>query len=277
MSLRSITYSPRKIGPYRKRLRPPSLLPDWAWPLLGFLLLLLVGAAALWDGRAGGRFTGPLLMLLGLAGLTWRLRKHRQEWLEQRAVREEKERRRALLNARRERSAQERLRRQEQKAAQAHAAARAAEVAAVERQARQQAIQEAQAHRAEQDRLIYLEADRLRRLDDAALRTEVRALFTAAGFQTASPSAEADCDLLLHSTASQREAVARCVPVGHKAGVADVQALEDWRQEIGAEHAYLLSLAGFSPPAVRLAQHLPLTLVEAHLLAQWKHTGKIQG
>src|SRR5262245_46420851 len=129
MSFRSVTHSKRAWF-YRKRSPRPLILPDWAWPLLGSFLLFLLGAMMLWDGRAGGKITGLLLMLGGAVGLVWRLRTHWQEWQAQRAAKEAKERRKALLAARRERSAQERQRRQEQKAAQANATARAEEAIA---------------------------------------------------------------------------------------------------------------------------------------------------
>jgi hypothetical protein len=251
------------------------LLPDWVWPLLGSILLLTLGAAMLRDGRAGGRITGPLLMLAGLAGLVWRIRIHWQEWEALRAAREAKERRKALLAARRERNAQERVRRQEQKAARASATARAAEALAAERQGRLQAAQEALEHRLEQERLATAEAARLRRLDDASLQTEVASVFALCGLMPEHPPSEAECDLLLSSNAEGSRHLARCVPVQRQASAVDVRELETWRQETGSRHAYLISLAGFSPAAVRLAQNLPLTLVEAHLLAQWKQAGKI--
>ena len=53
-----------------------------------------------------------------------------------------------------------------------------------------------------------------------------------------------------------------------------VHEMEAWRRDAGAREAFLVSMAGFAPGAVRAAKEKPITLVEAHLLAGWAATAE---
>jgi hypothetical protein len=179
--------------------------------------------------------------------------------------------RRAVLQAaRRERDAQERARRQAQRAARMREAERRAqERAARQQMERRQARQEAE-ERAAQERRILADVAHLNSLSDSQLAAEVAALFAGRGQSPQTADPETAGDLLLKMPDGTLDAVARCVPAGHVASRVDVQALEAWRQAAGATRGYLIALTGFSPSAVRSVRDLPITLVDAHLLAHWK-------
>ena len=119
------------------------------------------------------------------------------------------------------------------------------------------------------------EAYRLIKLSDSARRGAIIEIFTQCGLQLAKPISGADGYALFHSGEAEGPCAAGFVPAGRKASAVDVREIEAWRVVKSAHRALLISTDGFSPAAVRLAQHLPLTLVDPYLLAQWKHTGKM--
>src|SRR5262249_32885011 len=160
--------------------------------------------------------------------------------------------------------------RRAERAASAEAALRLAQTRLRQHEEAAQQAQETAVLRSERERTVVAETERLLTLTDAELIAEVTALFLRRGQQPEIPAPEADYDLLLPATDGTGPEIARCVPVGRSARAADVQALEAWRETARASHAYLIAVGGFTSGAIRLAQSLPLTLVEAHLLAHWK-------
>ena len=115
------------------------------------------------------------------------------------------------------------------------------------------------------------EVARLKSLSDAQLAAEVAALFAGRGERPEAADPETVGDLLLKAADGTLDAVARCVPTARTAARMDVQAVEAWRQAAGARHGFLIALTGFSPSAARSVRDLPITLVDAHLLAHWKY------
>jgi hypothetical protein len=210
---------------------------------------------------------GLLLLCVGSAGLVWEAR---LVWLaaqQERGRRRHQAAREALATERRERTQRQRHQRQERRHVEERA--RAGQSAALraqraqanvaqqqqdERRARRQELREAAA-----ERWLVMPADRL--------PTEVETLFVQRGFTPLRADGDSLCDLLLEEPTG-RQTLARCLD--HSAGTTDVQALDAWRRNAERSHAYLIALAGFSPQAVRLARSLPITLVEAHLLAAWQ-------
>ena len=235
---------------------------------------LVLGLAASLGPHPAGQAAGSVLILLGGAGLTWWFWRAWQVWQYQQAVRAAAARRAVLQAARRERAEKQRTRRQTQRATRARAAARQAEERAARRQAEHlEAVLQAE-QRAARERRLETEVAHLQSLTEAQLAAEVESIFARRGFRAESMEREAAGDFTLTAKRDGGRQVARCVPTGRVAGLVDVQALEAWRQAANAEHAYLIALAGFSPAAVRSARGLPLTLVEAHLLAHWQVHGR---
>lgn len=234
--------------------------------------LLVLGLALGLGGDAGWQEVGWAGMALGgsgLAGWLWRVWK---VWQDAQAQQEARKRRAALRAARRERAIQERARRRTQRAAKAQAAKRQAEARSHQQQAqRLRAAQEA-ARRSRQEQEIAAEVARLRALPDAGLVEELAATFAQRGLRAQPSDPEAPFDLCLRDATGALVAVARCVPSERVAGVVDVRAVEAWRQDAGAQLAYLVARAGFAPAAVALVRDMPITLVEAYLLAHWRRS-----
>jgi hypothetical protein len=238
--------------------------------ILLYAMLSVLGLAAILTGRPNWRELGWVTLGLGAGGMVRRISREWRRRREAEAAEQAAGERRALQAARRERDRQETARRQAERASRAEAAKRQAEARAAQRNTERLREQEEAARRAKQEQALAAEAQRLRSLSAAQLLAEVSAAFSRRGFRPESPGPDAACDLRLRPMDGGGIEVARCVPAGQSAGVADVKALESWRQEIGARHAYLIALSGFSPAAVRQVRGLPLTLVEAHLLAHWQ-------
>jgi len=238
--------------------------------ILLYAMFCVLGLAAILTGKPNWRELGWVTLGLSVGGMVRRISREWRRRREAEAAEQAAGERRALQAARRERDRQETVRRQTERAARAGAAKRQAAARAAQRHAERLRAQEEAAQRAKREQALATEAQRLRSLSAAQLRTEVAAAFTRRGFRPESPGPDAACDLLLTPADGDGIEIARCVPAGQTAGVADVKALEAWRQEAGARHAYLIALSGFSPAAVRQARGLPLTLVEAHLLAHWQ-------
>jgi len=232
--------------------------------------LLLLGLATAFGQLSGERLLAVLLLLGGGALLAWHGSRVLRRWQAERARQRLAAEKAALRQARRERVLKERARRRAERATQAEAALHGEEARARRHQETAEQAREAAMRRAERDRAVATETERLLALADAELWGAVADLFARQGRQPIHPEPEADCDLLLTAPEGGAQEVARCVPVGRRAGSADVQALEAWRQQAEAERAYLIAMGGFTPGAVRLSQSLPITLVEAHLLAHWR-------
>ena len=105
---------------------------------------------------------------------------------------------------------------------------------------------------------------------------KVRAAFDVSAANAHPPAPDSIIDDVLDMTFVRVEdgslCVARVLPHDRTGVVADVEILEQRRQQTGAQQAYLVGRDGFSAQAVRLAPRLPLTLIEPNLLAQWNIT-----
>lgn len=265
-------WAPRFLRPSRKsassfsRLRQRHLAVLGTICLLFALLLCLNTPSPLRPGTPS--ILTPLVVVgfvaLGRWGaLNWNL--YRQA----RALEAARVRREALRKSRRERTIQERAQRQLARTMRDKERERLAAARAAQKQAEQQRQQEEMARRAARGEAIEADVRQLLRLTDSQLTRHVSFLFARRGYSPRPLTEEADFDILLMSPDGVLAAVARCVPQGHTAGAADVEALEAWRRETGATQAYLIALAGFSLEAVAASQRRPITLVEGFLLAHW--------
>jgi hypothetical protein len=235
-------------------------------------IALALGLVLSQGGSANEREAGWLVASGGAGGLAWWLWRAWRAWQEAQAIRAARARRVALRLARRQRHQAERVRRKAERAARLAAEAQQAATRAAQQQNERAANRAAALRRAAQEAAIQAEITRLHTLTDAQLVAEVAALFAQRGLQP-QPEPDTECDLRLRTPEGQRD-VARCVPAGRIARSVDVRALETWRQAVGAQHAYLIALAGFAPAAVDLVRSLPITLIEAHLLAHWQQASE---
>ena len=245
-------------------------LPEGALYASGFAIALLAGLLLFWRGDRANGIAAAAACSLGVTGLLWQGWMWRQWALEHRRRREKmrvRSEQRALRHLREAREQEERQRRATTDAA-AHAHAREVRDERRQDEAHRAAIDELR--RRARDETIAQEAMRLLTLNESGLMDAAVEAFEDRGFAVTRGTDEAECDLLLRGAEGDVRVVARRAPRSRRAEVIDVQALEAWRAETGATTACLISMAGFSPAAVRLAAMLPITLVEAHLLAQWR-------
>lgn len=238
---------------------------------LGSVLLFLLGVGGVVWASGGARLLGAGFALAGLCGLglhgrmLWQTREARLRL--QRAA----ARRVELQVSRRERAERDRLRRQTEQETRIHAAERLEQARRAQKQAAAQAVQDDADRRSDRARRVEQEALRMAALSDTELYRETVALLTRRGYRPEPADVEYPGDFLLRSDAGLE--LLRCVPTGKKAGGADVEALEAWRVQAGANRAYLVATAGFLPSAIARLADLPLTLVEPHLLAHWQQEG----
>ena len=229
---------------------------------------------------------GVVLLLLGCAGIGWEARR---VWLVEQTRRSQvaaQAAREALGAARRVRTQQQREGRRERRRIEANARARQASALRAEREQALAAREQEAITRALKRHHMDQAATRWLTLDADALPAALETLFARRGLSLVLERAslhlpqvsaaeserfkvEGARDLLL-TAASGARSVARCLLPNHLAQAVEVQELDLWRREVGAERSYLIALGGFSPAAVRLARSLPVTLVEAHLLAAWE-------
>jgi len=260
--MRKRAFSPKRERRLSRRLRV------WSERLaLGSIALFLLGVGGMVWASGGARLLGAGFALAGLCGLGLHLRLLWQTREARLRLQRAAERRLELQASRRERAERERLRRQAEQETRAHAAERLEQARRAQKQASAQLLQEETDLRTERARRVEREALRIAALSDVELHQEINRVLTRRGSQPEPADSEYPGDFLLQSRAGFE--VLRCVPVGKKAGATDVEALEAWRVLAGAKRAYLVATAGFLPSAIECLARLPLTLVEAHLLAHW--------
>jgi hypothetical protein len=254
----------------RRWQRLAERIPEGVPAISGFAVVLLAGLILIWRHGAGNNWSGAGLCTLGLSGLLWQGCQWRVRILDeqkrQREVRAQSERR----IARRVREAEEQDERQKRAATDAVAREGAREAQEARRRAEIEQAAVEEKRRRGREEVIAREAMRLLALNESALQQAAVDAFKERGFEVVRVADEADCDLLLHAPDGILRGVARRMPRPHRGEAADIQALESWRVEVASPAAYLIGLAGFTHGAVRLASSLPITLVEAHLLAQWR-------
>jgi hypothetical protein len=234
-------------------------------------VLCLAGLTLLARARPMDLLPGVTALLIGAGGLLrmlvqWHARVEQQRREQMSALAQLRRR-----SARREREAAEHIDRRRRAATDAAAREHARQTGDARRMAELEHTADAEARRLGREAAILAEADRLLALDRDALRKAAAAAFHSRGFLVSIPEHEAGCDLLLQAASGGAIGVARIVPPGRRAELADVRALDAWRRDEASELGFLLALAGFSTASVTVASALPLTLVDAHLLAQWLH------
>jgi hypothetical protein len=240
----------------------------------GFLALFLVLLSMCWSASPSVREPGSVLVLASLVGLArsgWLLG---SRWAHAEAIRRAAARRAALRAARKARALRERGVRQARRRADSEARAKSAAARAARKLEECRHADAEATRRRERESAIRREAARLLRLDDARLMEEVGSILRDRGLEPRAAAPDAECDSLLYAAGGRLAGLVRCVPRGRLARASDVAALERWRADTGVDTAYLVALTGFSAGAVNAVRDLPITLVEAQLLANWRETAR---
>jgi len=243
-------------------------IPKWR-AMFGFAALAVIGLAIVRRDIQAEAPAGALLLLTGGLGLGWEARR---AWLNDRIRRAHtaaRERRAAISAARRAREQLARHQRSLRRRTDEGARERHAVIARAEHFRNLGARRQEILRRSMREQELSGAARRWHALDAGAFAAELESVFSRRGLMPMRGDTGDLRDVIL-TTAAGARSVARHMPPGLQARARDVQELDDIRRRVGAETAYLVALAGFTSAAVRLSRTLPLTLVEAHLLAAWQ-------
>ena len=250
-----------------------------------WVVVLLAGLAGLAGLVPATRGAGALGTVLGAGGCAWEVARWLRGWQLQRQDRQKAEARAEMQAAqkikRQVRQTEQQTRRQQNKTAQAQVKQAQEQQRQAERQAQVERAAFENALRASRFAQVAAEAERLQCLDAVSFRAEVEAIFALRGLQSADKRDSANQNngsaalLRFAPLPNNRLEIAQFAGEDTPAAVADVETLEQARQQADADHAYLIGRNGFTPAAVRLAQRFPVTFVEPQLLAQWKITSEI--
>ncbi len=236
----------------------------------------MLGIAALLDRGGSGSATmlGVLLVIGGTTGVVYQAALVYRRYVRRRVRALELARRITIRQARRKRTQMQRMQ---------ESAERERAVAA-ELQRREKRLsdskQKTDAELLESELNADREAELLERVlnfrsqSHIELANSALSIFANRGWQVSIPNSDAPFDLLLRHNgddAQEEQAVGRCVPPGRIADLADLHALDEWRESESAAHGYLISVRGFDERVVRelRLRNMRITLVEAHLLALW--------
>lgn len=241
----------------------------------------------------GAGDAGRVTIVVGVGGCAWELALWLRAVRKRLAAQEHVRARGELKVARTARRLQEQTQERQQKQTHLRAVRQRIQRNQTEHKADKQRLTSLNAQRAKRFQMVLTEAARLQALSDPSFLTEIPSIFAVHGLQLQSglsgannghiskkgdthknDADEQSWDMRFMRLADEAFEIARCIPQGHTAAVADVEALEQWRCSCEASHAYLIGRNGFSAAAIRLAQHFPLTLIEPQILAQWHITGK---
>ena len=253
----------------RERRRPLERLPEGSVALLISLLCMSFGLIGIVS--SGKYFVGGLaLVLYGCARSVFCAK----DFLDRKVVRREeaeaRERRAAQLQTRKERHFEEKLKRQREAEIDKRAADSTKRALADLQELERIRSRQKDIARHTQDARIEQEVTRILALQNEALIAEVVSLFELKGLFPVSDALETSASFVLSSENSLETCAVKCIPKSDKAEESDVEALQETRIRNRSSEAYLISLAGFSTSAVRRSAELSITLVEAHLLANWK-------
>ena len=253
----------------RERRRAFERLPEGLITLLISLFCVIFGLLGI--ASSGRYFVGGLaLILYGCARSAFCAK----DFLDRREARREEHearaRRAAQLQVRKDRHSEEKLKRKRDAETEKRAAESAKRALAELHELERTRSRRQEMVRRSQDAMIEQEVKRILALDDESLIAEVVLLFGSKGLFPVSGAPEASSSLILKTENSFETCTVKCVPRSKKAEETDIEALEQARIGSHSSEAYLISPAGFSANAVRRSAELSITLVEAHLLANWK-------
>ncbi|MCS6775527.1 MAG: hypothetical protein RMJ43_05985 [Chloroherpetonaceae bacterium] len=243
-------------------------------PALRSLLLVCAvagfGVAGVLSPDASSRVAGWLVVLGSGGGLVvWLLRWFRW-WRSERWCAEQERiqfQKRALRQGR---EAAQRARQQAVREARARAEERSGRARAASRRVLREQDQLDRARAQSREAALEAAVARLCALAEGDFAREVQEILARRGYTVELARAHGPVELVLHAPGECRLEVACILPGGQAATVDAGNALEAWRAECGARHAFLVSRGGFAPELVRVAARRAVTLVEPYLLASWQ-------
>ncbi len=249
--------------------RATPRLPEGVVAILISLFCVILGLIGIVS--SGKYFVGGLVLLIyGCARSVFCAK----DFVDRRATRREeaeaRERRAAQLQIRKTRHSDEKLKRQRETETDKRAAESTKRALADLQELERIRSRQQETGRHSQNAMIEQELKRILSLHEEALIAEVVSLFKLKGFAPVAEALETSASFLLKSENSLGTCAVKYIPKTYKAQESDIESLQEMRLRNRSSEAYLISLAGFSANAVQRSAELSITLVEAHLLANWK-------
>ncbi len=253
----------------RGRRRVLERLPEGLIRILISLFCVIFGLIGIVS--SGKYFVGGLVLLIyGCARSVFCAK----DFVDRRAIKrvdaEARERRAAQLQTRKVRHSDEKLKRQKEAETDMRAAESTKRALAELQELERTQSRQKEMVRHSQEAMIKQEVNRILALHDNALVAEVISLFELKGLFPVSDAPATAASYIMRSENSLETCVLKYIPRSEKAQESDIESLQEMRLRNRSSEAYLISLAGFSTNAVRRSAELSITLVEAHLLANWK-------
>ncbi len=261
------------LGRFWKRIW--ERIPEGAAATTGFALLVLLGIALMTRSEPRNVYAGVTAVSVGGLGILWQAWLWRLRAQEYRKLKEAAEQKTEVRSARRQRNSDDQEDRKRRSATDTAARKRSKEVQNLVRRAETDKATAEKAYRRGREEAIARDAMRLLTMSEIALLDAASEGFETRGFIVGRDVDDARRDMLLRGEEGDVRIVARLAPLGRKVEVADVDAVETWRGDLGATAGILIGIAGFTPEAVLRASSLPVTLAEAYLLAQWRVGGPL--
>ena len=230
---------------------------------------LFLGIALLQFGGSDGRRLGPIVLLLSVGGL---IRRMMRAWSTARELRQNAEdaaKREILRTERRERGHREKNQRNLEKGHRQRNSLKTRQEHAEKRRLLHIAAKAESARQLERADLIRSEAERLRSLPLERLMQAVREAFAQSGDRwNDEPGTGFWKAVLIREQTGAREMIVVISPP-KQADTSEIIAMEALRRDDNCASGRLISVGGFSPRAVRQSSRLPITLLDAHLLADY--------
>ena len=253
----------------RGRRRVLERLPEGLIRILISLFCVIFGLIGIVS--SGKYFVGGLVLLIyGCARSVFCAK----DFVDRRAIKrvdaEARERRAAQLQTRKVRHSDEKLKRQKEAETDMRAAESTKRALAELQELERTQSRQKEMVRHSQEAMIKQEVNRILALHDNALVAEVISLFELKGLFPVSDAPATAASYIMRSENSLETCAVKYIPKTYRAQESDIESLQEMRLRNRSSEAYLISLAGFSANAVQRSAELSITLVEAHLLANWK-------
>ncbi|HLJ54070.1 MAG TPA: restriction endonuclease [Chthonomonadaceae bacterium] len=271
------TKSPVQRALERLRQRFSISLPPGVAASIPYLLVVIGGIAMALKGARHNIAAGAVLLAIGGAGLVWQAWQWKQAKERAHERDEDREAHDAKRRHRRERNIE--IREIQRRRTQTDAAARrrSRDVQELARRVETDRTTAERAYRRGREEAIARDAMRLLTMSEMTLLDAAAEAFDTRGFIVSREDEDSRRDLLLRGDEGEVRIVARLAQVARRADTPEVDELEQLRSEVGAAAGILIGIAGFTPEAVRRATALPITLADAHVLAQWRVGGSLDG
>ncbi len=243
-------------------------IPAFAWPISGFLGIILFGLLIILSDSKNERLKGSLIISVGAVGLAWRLRLLLQIWKARQTKLRAIDERRAMLQLRRVRKHRDRVEKEAEKTTAVQEASRVKKLHEAEASIQREFILKDQLRRQEKERLIASEVEKILQLTGSPLLHMVKSILEGCGNRIISAAIEGE--MLLARPEDDKLIVAIVILDDREADVEDMKRLEIFRKHENASLSYLISIYGFNEQSVLMTTNCTVMLIDVYLLTEWK-------